>query len=120
MNPFIRYLPMRLILLAGLTLLFCGCAEQPLPPPTSGSGSLETQAKYAQWTVGQLELKRAQLRHELDRAYWNAGSPMMVMIAQGDRDDKQKQAEEIEAELLRRDPSGGLLAKSNALLADPR
>jgi len=76
--------------------------------------------KYSQWNDEQLELKRAQLRHELDRAYLNVGAPVMVMIAQGDRDDKQRQVEEIEAELLRRDPSGGLLAKSNALLADPR
>lgn len=112
---------MRFFYLSIFGLFLMGCASnQPLPPPTSGAGALDTQMKYSQWSNEQLELKRAQLRHELDRAYIDAGPPIMMTIAMSRRADKQSQVEEIEAELLRRDPSGGLLAKSNALLADPR
>ncbi len=102
-----------------LILVGCGSDSEPLPPPTSGADGYATQSKYALWSNEQLELKRAQLRHELDRSFIEAGAPIYVDIAQGQRNRKQRQVEEIESELLRRDPSGGLLAKSNALLADP-
>jgi len=47
------------------------------------------------------------------------GPPIPMLIAASDRSGRQAEVEEIEAELLRRDPSGALLERSNALLADP-
>jgi hypothetical protein len=108
------------ILLGAFLVVSAGCSStgtEQVPPPTAQEGN-DTRIKYAQWTNGQLELKRAQLRHELDRGYINAGSPGMVLLGQMDRGGQQDEVEEIEAELLRRDPSGGLLEKSNSLLAD--
>ena len=111
----------RLLPLVFLGMFLTGCAgnQQPLPPPTALAPGVDTAVKYSQWSNGQLELKRAQLRHELDRGYVMGGPPIPMLIAASDRSGRQVEVEGIEAELLRRDPSGALLARSNALLADP-
>ena len=111
----------RLLPLAFLGIFLTGCAgnQQPLPPPTASAPGVDTAVKYSQWSNGQLELKRAQLRHELDRGYFMGAPPIPLRIAASDRGGRQAEVEEIEAELLRRDPSGALLERSNGLLADP-
>jgi hypothetical protein len=113
--------PIRILPLVFLVIILTGCVgnQQPLPPPTASAPGVDTAVKYSQWSNGQLELKRAQLRHELDRGYVMGGPPIPMLIAASDRSGRQAEVEEIKAELLRRDPSGALLARSNALLADP-
>jgi len=82
-------------------MFLTGCAgnQQPLPPPTASASGVDTAVKYSQWSNGQLELKRAQLRHELDRGYFVVGPPLPMLIAASDRSGRQVEVEGIEAEL---------------------
>ena len=99
-------------------VLICGCGspqhnDDPIPPPSVSRGNLAK--KYSQWDNDQLQLKCAQLRRELDRPHAEYGPPGIVMINQMSRDDKQEEAEELEAEMMRRDPTGNLLRGSQKL-----
>jgi hypothetical protein len=104
---------MKLFLTFASCLMLLGCSSQntatqaPLAPPNAVAG--DTQIKYSKWDDKQLVLKRNQIRGELNRPYGTYGPPLLVMMAQSKRDAQFREVEEIERELLRRDPSGGLL-----------
>ena len=107
---------MKRTLILGVAAFLCGCASQQFH--STGAGEVNTQAEFARWSDQQLEFRRAQLRHDLNGGF--NGSPQgTIFINQMDRDAEQRQLEDMEAELLRRDPSGNLIAKSNSLLAYP-
>jgi hypothetical protein len=101
-----------------LCVVLTGCgtpqASGPLPPPNSVAGA-DTSVKYSRWSDEQLQLKRAQLRRELDRGWAKGGTGFMMMMAENERNAQYKEVEEIERELLRRDPSGNLLRASGHL-----
>ena len=110
---------MKTLFILGMAILLCGCASQSSSPSAAGNGDTNTQAKYAGLSNQQLEFRRAQLRRDLNREFINGSTQGSIPIDQMDRDEEQRQLEDMEAELLRRDPSGDLIQKSNSMSAYP-
>ena len=105
-----------LALLAGV-LLIAGCSSDPnapVTPPSAGVGN--TAIKYSQWTDQQLEAKAASLKRDLTRSTDSGDESMgAAVFGKMARDDKQEELEGVQSELMRRDPSGGLLEQSNKM-----
>ncbi len=102
-------------LLFALALIWCSSDNNaPVPPPSASIG--DTSTKYAQWTDQQLEMKSASIKRELasqtDSGNESMGAAVFGKMA---RDDKEDELEGIQTELMRRDPSGGLLDQANKL-----
>lgn len=94
--------------LIGLAVLGAGCAATPKNAP--GPQSAARTNYYQSWTTAQLQSKRTQLLREI------AGPNMKIDPVTGASSSPQlenklasRDLNDIEAELLRRDPSGKLL-----------
>lgn len=105
--------------------LIAGCASNngPIAPPATAATESATQLKYAEWSDEQLELKRAQLKEKISDYRpappsddTDLGLSMVELGGSVRHRENQKAFDEITVELLRRDPSGALLAKSNTML----
>lgn len=100
----------RAALLIGLALLVAGCAAT----PKNGPGSQSAAANYYQaWTTAQLQSRRTQLLREVAAPDLKIDPVTGASSSSSSswQDDKMasRDLNEIQAELLRRDPSGKLL-----------
>lgn len=95
-----------------LAIVLSGCSSQsnnPVPPPAS-------TADYSQWSNQELEMKAASLKRTLNRSYDSGNESMgSALFTKMALDDKQQELQGVEAELLKRDPSGQLLDQVSKL-----
>jgi hypothetical protein len=92
------------------------------PPPQA---SVYHPTRYASLSNADLERQHAHLMREIDGYSHTGPSGNGLMGSTGTADSHTKyaaraRAQDMERELMHRDPSGHLLNQSNALLANPR
>lgn len=106
-----------------VTLLSACSSNGPVPPPSSADTD-RVRVKYALWTDEQLELQRAKLKDRLQAIPEPVppSDPNDLSASMGNlavsmkRHEEEKEIEDMAQKLLRRDPSGSFLAKSNGML----
>ncbi len=101
-------------LLPILVGILAGCASDngPVTPPHDN----DYHAKYSEWTDRQLEMKIASDKRDLGRGVDDGNESMgAALFGKMARDDKQRELQDVESELIRRDPSGHLLEEANKM-----
>jgi hypothetical protein len=100
-----------LLLIVALSLLGCASNSRNAAAPPAN-----TAPKFSGWSNIQLETRAAQDRRDLARAdSYGLGATDTSMFGQMAREDKQQELEDVESEMMRRDPSGQLLNQSHSM-----
>ena len=99
-----------LSLITALILSGCASSSGPVPPPSASTGD------YSQWTTQQLQMKIASYKRELSSDVSDGSGGFGA--GYGDqlfRNKLEDRIQGMEAELLKRDPSGALLNQSGSM-----